>query len=508
VINVALSPYGAALNGVTDDTAAFKAAYNAAPAGSVIYVPFGTTVLQQPGTWGIALTKRVKWFVDGTTLADGTPLASSVPTGGGPAELTLPGFVVGNTPMGFAVSQGGSQATDFAVQQSAYIANHNGGTTSVITNSRIDTIIYNSPQTYIWGGLDRLIWAGVQTPTAATPAQHVARYIQTVRQTAAESSAGSSLPQPQLWATCIEYRDTTGLPSSASAPSLTVEMDWFGNGLDDANTRIIQSMVIGQNNTSGPAVQLGTVMGVWIAAGSTGSAMTVFSVNVPFSNAVIDTTGATSIGSAPVLKMTAGQAIAFESTNSYTLFYDNSTSSLQWKTPIGSVVVGKGITVGWQSVYTASNSLPSYTAGNIIFLVGSGAYTITLPAAATVAAGTGFTFSNLGAGTVSIAPSGADAIDCSPVSLHTNDRYHIVSDGSSAWREVFRTNAVGPKWTAPPGFPSYTVASLPSGQIGGAAAFASNGRKPTEAAGAGTGVQVFFDGQHWISCCSGATVAA
>ncbi len=150
VINVALPPYNAKLDGVTDDTAAFKASYLAAQPGAAIYVPFGTTVLQQPGTWGIALTKRVKWFVDGTTLADGTPLASCVPGGGGPANLVLPGFVQGNTTTGLATSQGGSQATDIAVQQSAYIVGHNGGA-GVISNSRVDTIIYNSPGSFRLG---------------------------------------------------------------------------------------------------------------------------------------------------------------------------------------------------------------------------------------------------------------------------------------------------------------------------------------------------------------------
>ena len=45
-INVKAPPYNAQINGTTDDTAAFKAAYQAAPAGSVIHVPNGVTVLQ------------------------------------------------------------------------------------------------------------------------------------------------------------------------------------------------------------------------------------------------------------------------------------------------------------------------------------------------------------------------------------------------------------------------------------------------------------------------------
>ena len=60
VINVRSAPYNAQINGVADDTAAFKAAYQAATAGSVIYVPTGITVLQNPYNWGIPLTKRVQ----------------------------------------------------------------------------------------------------------------------------------------------------------------------------------------------------------------------------------------------------------------------------------------------------------------------------------------------------------------------------------------------------------------------------------------------------------------
>ena len=94
-INVRSSPYNARLDGVTDDTAAFKAAYQAAPAGAVIYVPFGVTVLQPSSAWGIPLTKRVKWAVDGTVLADGTPLAAAIPNGVGAAGVTLPRVRVG-----------------------------------------------------------------------------------------------------------------------------------------------------------------------------------------------------------------------------------------------------------------------------------------------------------------------------------------------------------------------------------------------------------------------------
>lgn len=59
----------------------------------------------------------------------------------------------------------------------------------------------------------------------------------------------------------------------------------------------------------------------------------------------------------------------------------------------------------------------------------------------------------------------------------------------------------------PVGLPSYTVAGLPTGTAGDVA-YASNGRKNGEGAGAGTGVMVFKDGTAWIACDTGAAVAA
>lgn len=56
--------------------------------------------------------------------------------------------------------------------------------------------------------------------------------------------------------------------------------------------------------------------------------------------------------------------------------------------------------------------------------------------------------------------------------------------------------------------PTYTVAALPATASTSAQAYASNGRKPAEGPGAGTGVQVFYDGVAWRSVCDGTTVAA
>jgi hypothetical protein len=508
VINVKAAPYNAQLNGVTDDTTAFRAAYVAAPAESVIYVPFGVTVLQNPNNWGISLAKRVKWIVDGTTLIDGTPLAAGIGTSGSPVSIALPGIVVGNTQTGAEVSLASSAATDFAAQHSSYIVNHNGGTSSVISNHRTDTIIYNSPANFVWAGLDRLIWAGTQTPSGTSTAQHVGRYVQTIRAAVGTNSSGTPLPQPQLWAACLEMRDTTGQPSSVTNAMLTVEMDLVANGLDDANSRVIQSLVVEQNDTGGPAVEVANIISINLAAGSTGHAKNVFGVNIPFNNAVLNTTNAVQMSGAAAIRLAAGHAIAFEPTGSYNLSLSAQDGTLRWHQGALSYVVGRGLTVGWQYVVSGSTALPYNYAGDIVFLTGSGTYSVTLPLANTVPAGVGFTFSNTGSATVTIVPAGTDIIDNGPITLRPNDRYHIVSDFSGRWREIFRTNWVSPNFSGPPVLPSYAVSGLPSGMSAGAQAFAANGRKPSEAAGSGTGVNVFFDGSRWISCCSGTQVSA
>jgi hypothetical protein len=285
-------------------------------------------------------------------------------------------------------------------------------------------------------------------------------------------------------------------------------MDWYGNGNDDANCRSIQSLVVGQVNKSGPPVEIGTVISAVLDGASTGSVKTVFLAAVPFSNAVLDTSHASSINSAPAIKLAAGQAVSFDSGNQNRLYFDTVTGTVRLAQGNLSFPVGRGITVGFENIFAATGSIPNYIAGNIIFLTGTGSYTLTLPQAMTVAAGTGFTFSNIGSASVGISPNGSDTIDNVPIVMHPNDRYHIVSDGVSSWREVFRANAVSPSFSAPITLASYIVSNLPAGLSAGAKAFASNGRKPTETHGAGTGVEVFFDGTAWISSCSGMQVAA
>jgi hypothetical protein len=190
------------------------------------------------------------------------------------------------------------------------------------------------------------------------------------------------------------------------------------------------------------------------------------------------------------------------------LSYSSAADTIVAKYAATACAVGRGMSVSFAIVFSTTATLPAASAGSMVCLIGLGSYTITLPPANTVTAGTGFTFSAMGSGIATIVPANGDTIDLAPISLRQYDRYHVISDGSSLWHDIFRTNSVSPRFAAPPILPSYSVVNLPAPSAAGAKAFSTNGRKPNESSGSGTGVEVFFDGTHWISVCSGAPVAA
>lgn len=55
-------------------------------------------------------------------------------------------------------------------------------------------------------------------------------------------------------------------------------------------------------------------------------------------------------------------------------------------------------------------------------------------------------------------------------------------------------------------FPSSTQANLPATPVAGDSFLVTDGRKPGEAASAGTGVLCVFDGKNWVDVSSGTTV--
>ena len=249
-----------------------------------------------------------------------------------------------------------------------------------------------------------------------SPAQHVGRYVQTIRQSIGTDASGKALPQPQLWAACLEYRDTTGRPSSWASNSLTVEMDWFGNGPDDGNLRQIQSLVIGQHNTTGTPVEVFDSLSasIWpvVRAGThIGSSASMCRFPLPSSTPQVPS-------KCPVQRPYAWQRdmrsplnpprpSACPMTAPRTRF-----AGTRGHCPMSSARASR---LAGRMYAAAIPRLRISWPATLSFLVGNvSPYTITLPAASTVPAGTGFTLSELGMAAVTIATSGSDTIDNGP----------------------------------------------------------------------------------------------
>ncbi len=111
--------------------------------------------------------------------------------------------------------------------------NGGSGTTSLELNK---LTLYGAPTNNWWVGLDQLQWSG-----SGGNGQHVARYAQTTRY---GHSTGGASNNPQLWGMISENDDFTGLPSSQTNAQLSMEFDLTGHGIDDANNRQNQIVVI------------------------------------------------------------------------------------------------------------------------------------------------------------------------------------------------------------------------------------------------------------------------
>ncbi len=107
----------------------------------------------------------------------------------------------------------------------------------------------------------------------------------------------------------------------------------------------------------------------------------------------------------------------------------------------------------------------------------------------------------------------ASSINANAIWLADRHRLAFSTDGSANIAYDPGTSALNingqVRFAAPPVMPGYTVSTLPQSPTPGAKAYASNGRKAGELAGAGTGVEVFADGLgRWISVLSGTQVQA
>ena len=142
-----------------------------------------------------------------------------------------------------------------------------------------------------------------------------------------EARAGSpvqgAVVGANLWGGVIEYHEQVDLPSSRSGMGQTLELDWVGNNVDDANARTFVSAVLGKNAKDGADVEIGNVIGVWPGANATAAGGASIKrglwVGLPFSEAVIDTRRATQRSGANAIWLADGHRIALDASGKHYL---------------------------------------------------------------------------------------------------------------------------------------------------------------------------------------------
>jgi len=339
-----------------------------------------------------------------------------------------------------------------------------------------------------------------------------------------------------IWNAWWVTQDRTNQPTSIGGALVGLEHDIAGNNRDDAGLRFQRQVTITSftpqsqgghalewafgdywNSTTGGDIDAFFNVVQAIYAGYTVAGIDLSQGTGERANPYVD-----DVNRAAAIKMRAGQKIALDGDghSGKTLTFDHAAQEFQFRAnqlpalriaTNGRILSGAGLTVGYGVTVSGSTTLAASITnmGALVRCTGSaGGYTITLPAASSVPAGVGFTFAVTGTGKPTLAATGADSFQSGAPTLVQHDRLHLVSDGAGQWVEVFRANMANAHFTGPPVLPAYSVAALPAGVEAGAKAYATNGRKPGQSAGTGTGMEVFFDGTAWISVASGAAIAA
>ena len=225
--------FGAPLNGSASDLTAFRAARAATPAGGTIEVPPGGVVLASDPTDGPA--GPVLWRLTGNTYGTGTVPVTALGSDWVETFLGLGG--------GHFIGRKNTSANGPPVQRIEQTISYSGGTSGyVVPTLQATTYVPDNGgdmTNYIWNSLSRIY------SYANGSGEHNASYMQTNRM------AGNT----NLWGATIEYRDHTGLESSKTGIAVGLELDLFGNGVDDANRRVGIDVVVGRHSASGPAME-------------------------------------------------------------------------------------------------------------------------------------------------------------------------------------------------------------------------------------------------------------
>ncbi len=308
--------FGAKGDGVTDDAAAFQAAYNAVSAnGGVVFVPQG----RYHRTSGVSGSAKVLWDADGAASGGGSVPLPSVP---GVLETFHGGRKM--------FRQETTTGTDYAAVEVARTTTHTGGTPgNVNTALRVSTTVANA-------GVANFEWGLVSIlDNHATGGENVAFYGQARKMSA---TAGPT------WGGVFEVRETTGSVGNM----VGIEVDLFGNSASGGSfamtKRIGIDAVIGRADLAGAAMAADVGVRVCAANGDTGNnSVTVgYAVSLPCAVA-FDATQSTVSGS--VLKATGFEVTAAGNITSAGLVardYANDAAAAAAAVPVGGLYHNAG----------------------------------------------------------------------------------------------------------------------------------------------------------------------
>ena len=135
--------------------------------------------------------------------------------------------------------------------------------------------------------------------------------------TVADGTAGNTVigqNNPGFWGGLSQVIDTTGASSDLSGPLIGHEFNLFANGLDVAQKRHGLILVLGQNNTSGAAVEAVRGIGIAGPAAANGWFQDVIQIGAAFSHSALNLSlpGAVQLPGANAIWLGTGHSIAFD----------------------------------------------------------------------------------------------------------------------------------------------------------------------------------------------------
>lgn len=296
-INVMNSPYNATRNGITNDTAAFDAAYAAAPAGSEIFVPAGNYVCTAP-----ANTKHVRWNASGVTFS-----------GNIAGVLTLPGDVITTSAGRVVISRQTAANDDIGPVLIRRVISNTGGTVGFTPSAlQVITLASGTSNNYEWAGLFEMY-------NSATG----------VGQNAGSYSKGYSMVAgaSQTWGALSEVKDLTGTFGNVIVAH---EIDVSANGLVSgvygvSPQRVGIDIFVRKHNPAGAAVNADYAIRANTEAGSYFKALLraegTYTYGVDFSGASV---------TAVAINLASDQPINFLGSAIRTMFYQAAAAGLTY----------------------------------------------------------------------------------------------------------------------------------------------------------------------------------